>query len=426
MSGPHDGLAQPTRARDPSRPNVRDRSSRGRYADQRPVPGPPAHIRQPIAQWRTRDAVRQRAASCRPCPRGAARRGAVGPRAGRWSRSRASRHAGSRRSGRAALLEAVGRAATGDAERARARSSTVSPAPPARAPGRVSRSGCCCSRCATSPGRSGSSTCSTRAAMATPSSGHCSGRAPTLPSARYAEAVAAAQRAVMLAPDRKTPRTLLAQAAAQRDVHDPSLATIVPAPAAAHVPVPGHVLHIVSNALPARQSGYAIRTQSVGQAQLEVGLQPLIAARRQDDIRRGVKPPARWNGRRRPYGLTAIGLERAERPDQTAAMNARGIAAARGAARRRGAPSGHPLDQSPGGALGAGAVSTSRSCTRCAASGRRPGRSSRRSSPRPAPTTRSSRPSRRRSCARRMPSSRSPTRCATGSWNGASPPGTSP
>ena len=232
---------------------------------------------------------------------------------------------GSRRSGRAALLEAVGRAATGDADGSRTILDRVARAPGTSTRTRVEigmlllqmRDVAGAQRIIDLLDQNGDGDTVERALL----------RARTdLAQARYPEAVQAAQRAVTLAPERKTPRTLLAQAAAQRDVHDPAWRPSVPVPAMPHVPVPGRVLHVVSNALPARQSGYAIRTQSVGHAQLEAGLQPLIAARRQDDIRRGLKPPARWTVGDVSYGLTATGLEQSERPDLAASMNARGIA----------------------------------------------------------------------------------------------------
>ncbi len=147
-----------------------------------------------------------------------------------------------------------------------------------------------------------------------------------LATARYADAARAASQAVTLAPDRRAALALLAHATAERDAHDPEWRPDVPAPSRSHVPQPGHPLLVVSNALP-RQSGYAIRTQSIGAALRSVGLQPVVAARRQEDIRRGVRPPERWTIGDVEYRLTASGAERRERPDQSAGMNARGIAA---------------------------------------------------------------------------------------------------
>ena len=179
MSGSHDGVAQHSGAR-PSCPGVRDRSIPRETDDQRPVPGTSARLRQPLAQRRTRDAVRERAAACRACPRGAAPGAASdrGPGDGRGLPPRHARIASVRSRGPAGGRRSCRDRGPGELARP---SSTVSPRPPARAPGRVSRSGCCCSRCATSTGRSGSSTCSTSPVRATPSSGHCSGHAPTLP-----------------------------------------------------------------------------------------------------------------------------------------------------------------------------------------------------------------------------------------------------
>ncbi len=130
--------------------------------------------------------------------------------------------------------------------------------------------------------------------------------------------------AVELAPDRKAPRTLLAHASAERDAHDPEWRPSVPAPGRPHVPQPGHPLLVVSNGLP-RQSGYAIRTQSIGHALRSVGLTPLIAARRQEDIQRGLRPPDEWTVGDVDYVLMAHGRENRDRPDQAATMNARGV-----------------------------------------------------------------------------------------------------
>jgi glycosyltransferase involved in cell wall biosynthesis len=144
--------------------------------------------------------------------------------------------------------------------------------------------------------------------------------------ARYPEAVAAAQRAVALAPDRKAPRMLLAQATAERDVREPTWRPSLLTPAARHTPIAGRVLHVVSHGLPSRQSGYAIRTQSLAEAQLSVGLRPLVATRRQEELRLGVQPPARWVVGDVEYGLTSSRPEPVDRPDQALTMHARGIA----------------------------------------------------------------------------------------------------
>ncbi len=323
MSGSHDGVAQHSGAR-PSCPGVRDGASRGRQTISDPFR---AHL--PASVSRSLNGARAMLSVSEP--RHAARALEGLPPGRRRTAGRAMvavshlATPGSRRSGRAALLEALGRAATGDPASSRTILDRVAQAPSTSTRTRVEigllllqmRDVDGAQRIIDLLDQAGEGDTVERALL----------RARTdLARARYAEAVASAQRAVFLAPDRKTPRLLLAQAAAQRDVHDPAWRPSLVPPAATHVPQPGHVLHIVSNALPGRQSGYAIRTQSVGQAQLEVGLQPLIAARRQDDIRRGLKPPARWNVGDVQYGLTASGLERAERPDQTAAMNAHGVA----------------------------------------------------------------------------------------------------
>lgn len=235
---------------------------------------------------------------------------------------------GSRRSGTAALLEAVGRRAVGDIDRSEAILDRVALAPGTSARTRV-EIGLMLLDIQDVPGaqriveeldREGDA--------AVPGLAEQRLRVRTaLALAHHDEAVAAAQRAVRAAPERREPRTLLAQATAERDVHDPAWRPALLPPATPHVPLPGHILHVVSSALPERQSGYVIRTQSVAEAQRAVGLEPLVAAGRQEELRRGVQPPETWNVGGVPYALSADRVLPGDRPDQAIAMYARGIAA---------------------------------------------------------------------------------------------------
>jgi len=230
-----------------------------------------------------------------------------------------------RRTGRPALLEAVGRNAAGDPAAAAAILHRVAEAPGTRVETRV-EIGLLLLQMRDIQGARRIVTAFAQGEDARTSERYLLESRVDLATARYAAAVVAAGEAVSLAPDRRAPRALLAQATAERDAHDAEWRPAVATPSLPHTPVPGHPLLIVSNGLP-RQSGYAIRTQSIGHALRNAGLQPLIAARRQDDILRGIKPPDSWTVGDVEYRLTSAGRERRERPDQNATMNARGVAA---------------------------------------------------------------------------------------------------
>ena len=232
---------------------------------------------------------------------------------------------GARRTGRAALLEAVGRGATGDGATTTAILQRVAGSTGTSVGTRV-EIGLLLLQMRDIPGAQRIVDLFAQGQDARTPERYLLETRLYLATARYADAARAASMAVTLAPDRRAPRALLAQATAERDAHDAEWRPSVPAPSRTHAPTSGHPLLIVSNALP-RQSGYAIRTQSIGHALRHAGLQPLIAARRQEDILRGVRPPERWTVGDVEYQLTASGRERRERPDQNANMNARGIAA---------------------------------------------------------------------------------------------------
>jgi glycosyltransferase involved in cell wall biosynthesis len=232
---------------------------------------------------------------------------------------------GARRTGRPALLEAVGRGATGDMASSVAILHRVAASPETSVGTRV-EIGLMLLQMRDVPGAQRIVDRFAQGQDARTPERYLLETRLHLATARYADAARSASMAVTLAPDRRAPRALLAQATAERDVHDPEWRPSVPAPSRSHVPQPGHPLLIVSNALP-RQSGYAIRTQSIGDALRNIGLHPLIAARRQEDILRGERPPERWTVGEVGYQLTASGRERRDRPDLNASMNARGVAA---------------------------------------------------------------------------------------------------
>ncbi len=144
--------------------------------------------------------------------------------------------------------------------------------------------------------------------------------------ARYPEAVLAARTAASLDPRRASAQAVLVQALAQERAHDPDWRPTVPDPPRPHAPRLGRPVILVSHGLPGRQSGYAIRTQNVAAAMLDLGLEPVVAARRQEDVAAGRHPPDAWQVGPVAYRLTTIARELRERPDHDAALLARGLA----------------------------------------------------------------------------------------------------
>lgn len=145
--------------------------------------------------------------------------------------------------------------------------------------------------------------------------------------ARYPDAVAAARAAVTADPRRAGAQALLAQAQAEVRARDASWRPTVPAPAQPHRPLPGHVVMVVANSLPRRQSGYSIRTQHVAAALGEAGLDVVVASRRQEELLDGSRPVEDWRVGGVRYRITATAREVRERPDHNATLNAAGIAA---------------------------------------------------------------------------------------------------
>jgi glycosyltransferase involved in cell wall biosynthesis len=144
--------------------------------------------------------------------------------------------------------------------------------------------------------------------------------------ARYPEAVVSARTAVTADPRRAGAQALLAQAQAEVRARDPSWRPTVSVPRRPHQPQPGHVVMVVANSLPRRQSGYSIRTQSVARALGEMGLDVVVASRRQEDLLDGGLPIEAWEVDGVRYRITSTTREVPERPDHNAALNAAGIA----------------------------------------------------------------------------------------------------
>jgi glycosyltransferase involved in cell wall biosynthesis len=96
---------------------------------------------------------------------------------------------------------------------------------------------------------------------------------------RYQRAVATADRILAARPRDLAARRIRDRAGAELTVLDPAwrppLGPARPRPE----PVPGRVLHLLTNSLPYRQAGYTVRSQQVARSQLEAGLDPRMATR---------------------------------------------------------------------------------------------------------------------------------------------------
>lgn len=118
-------------------------------------------------------------------------------------------------------------------------------------------------------------------------------------------------------------RRLARRARGAGPVATPS-ASRVPAPVGRPFrPVPGRVLHLVTNGLPFRHAGYTVRTQKLAEAQVAVGLDPHVVTRIGFPVTMGVldaRPSQRVGGvpqhrllpPRLPYGQAAALARNAE------------------------------------------------------------------------------------------------------------------
>ena len=100
-------------------------------------------------------------------------------------------------------------------------------------------------------------------------------------SAHYPEAQAAATRAVRLAPGSAPAQRALARAKSALAVRTPGWRPSLGGGGVTGPGTRGRILHVVSNALPEQQTGYTLRTQAVALCQLEAGLDPWVATRRE-------------------------------------------------------------------------------------------------------------------------------------------------
>jgi glycosyltransferase involved in cell wall biosynthesis len=96
---------------------------------------------------------------------------------------------------------------------------------------------------------------------------------------RYQGALSAAQELLELNPDDIAARRTLDRARAELTVLDAEWRPALRPGTHRPTPTPGRILHLLTNALPYRQAGYTVRSQSVARCQREVGLDPHMATR---------------------------------------------------------------------------------------------------------------------------------------------------
>jgi glycosyltransferase involved in cell wall biosynthesis len=144
--------------------------------------------------------------------------------------------------------------------------------------------------------------------------------------ARYPEALQAARAAVSADPRRAGAQALVAQAEAELRARDAAWRPTVAAPSRRHEPMSGRIVMAVANSLPRRQSGYSIRTQHVAAALDEVGLDVVVASRRQEDMIEGGLPVDAWQVSGVRYRSSSTAREVPGRPDHNATLNAAGFA----------------------------------------------------------------------------------------------------
>ncbi len=147
-----------------------------------------------------------------------------------------------------------------------------------------------------------------------------------LASGRYAETIELADGMTRPA-DRGRRLQLVARAEAELRVLDPAWRPALPARATADwTPVPGRVLHLLTNSLPYRQNGYSVRAQQVALAQRAVGLAPHLVTRAGFPLSEGrAGAPARERVDGVPYYRVRPDLPLTGAPDVLATETARGL-----------------------------------------------------------------------------------------------------
>ncbi|MHC3468971.1 glycosyltransferase family 4 protein [Streptomyces sp. 7R007] len=123
---------------------------------------------------------------------------------------------------------------------------------------------------------------------------------------------------------RPVERRLAARARTAGPAAAPSAVARVPAPAGRVIrPVPGRVLHLVTNGLPFKHAGYTVRTQKLAEAQRAAGLDPHVVTRIGFPVAQGALdarplqivggvPQHRLLPRTLPYGQDALLARNAE------------------------------------------------------------------------------------------------------------------
>jgi glycosyltransferase involved in cell wall biosynthesis len=231
----------------------------------------------------------------------------------------------SRRSGRAALLDGLGHAAVGDRERSAEILRRVAEDPATSDTTRV-EIGRLLLQANDIEGARAVLERMTAQEHDRNASRHALQARVDLALARYPEALQAARAAVFADPRRAGAQALVAQAQAELRARDAAWRPTVAAPSRPHQPRPGHIAMVVGESLPRRQSGNSIRTQSVAAALGEVGLDVVVASRRQEEMIDGGLPVEAWQVSGVRYRSSSTALEVPERPDHNATLNAAGIA----------------------------------------------------------------------------------------------------
>ncbi len=145
-----------------------------------------------------------------------------------------------------------------------------------------------------------------------------------LRSGRYREAGALARRARDLGAWPGELASIERRAASELRVIEPGWRPTIPGGRQVVDRVPGRILHLVTNSLPHRQAGYTVRSQSIGRAQRDVGLDPHFATQAGFPRNEGIRgAPAQDMVEGVPYHRLAPDFERAIGPDATLEQTAR-------------------------------------------------------------------------------------------------------
>ena len=200
---------------------------------------------------------------------------------------------------------------------------------------------------------------------------------------RYTAAAERAASAIALRPGDRTAQAVLARARAELTVLTPGWRPELPVVTHRPTPVPGRVLHLLTNSLPYREAGYTVRAQNVARCQIEAGLDPQMATRA--GFPRNDGPPERPSDvgrRRRDLSPPRAGPRPGHRRSTSSSGPSRGRPGPRRRSSVRRSSTRRPTTSTPRSPWRSATDSGSRSSTRSAASSRRRGgRGSTRTSP---------------------------------------------